>query len=239
MRSWPFAWTVALALHAGAAVLPVQLGSHEAPLQVVSFELASLPPEPPPPPPPPPPPEEKPPGPKNPDPPADPEVTSLASNRDDVAPPSEPVPIVTGLPLEADQLVDGGMGVRVGNTYAPGYDADVDPSELRGFAGGGAGGGEGGVAVVTPDVEAELLRSFQPEYPDAMKQQGIEGRVLLLVTVLPNGRAGRVELLQGVHPDLDRVAMAAMRRFRWRPARRRGAKVESQVRLAIRFELRS
>lgn len=203
----------------------------------MAFELAELPVEAPPPPPPPPPPEEKPPGPKNPDPTADPERTSLKSNRAEEAPPSEPVPIVTGLPLTSDQLVDGGMAVRVGNTDAPGYDADVaDPGALKGFAGGGAGGGTGQV-VVNPDVEAELLRAFQPPYPANMKTQGVEGRVLLRVTVLSNGRAGKVEILSGVHPDLDRVAMEAIQRFRWRPARRLGKPVESEVRIAIRFEL--
>jgi protein TonB len=221
------------------AVLPWTHSDSRQPLEVVDFELAELAPAPEPPPPPEP--EEKPPGPPNPDPEADPEVTSIESNRPEPAEPDpEPTPLRTGLALDPDQLTEAasGMGVRVGNTNAAGFDADVAPGDLKGFVGGGAGGGDGQV-VATVDHEPELLRAWQPPYPKNMLEQQIEGRVLMRVTVLANGRAGKASVVESVHPELDQLALNALKRFRWRPARRHGKRVETSILLAIRFEIRT
>ncbi|MCB9684774.1 MAG: TonB family protein [Alphaproteobacteria bacterium] len=250
LSSWTFAWAVAVGIHVAVAAIRVHPYDDAEEQELVEFELAELParpppkpePELPPTPPTPAPPETKaPPGPKNPDPNADPNRTSLESNRPATGPADEPVPIVTGLPLDPTQLAEGGMGVRVGNTFAPGYDADVAPGEIRGFVGGGAGGGDGttsiGAAVATPDTPPKLLRAWQPPYPPDLTAQGIEGRVVLQVEVLTNGRAGKVTLIQGVHPDLDRIAMLAMERFRWQPARSKGGKIVATTQLAIVFRI--
>lgn len=242
LASWPVVGLVTLLVHALALLAPLRLGDAHEPQEFIDFELAELPPLPEPPPPPEPEPEPepppKPPGPKNPDPTADPDVTSAESNRPAEEPPSEPVPLRTGLALEADQLAAEGMGVRVGNTSTAGFDADVAPGDLQGFVDGGAGGGEGDVTPPKPDESPKLVRSFQPDYPERMRRRGVEGRVLVRVRVLANGRAGEVTLLVGVHPDLDRVAVEAVKRFRWRPARLHGKRVEGMVELAIRFEIK-
>ena len=237
LQSWPVAWGGAVVLHLALAVVPVHYAS-EAPQEFVDFELASLEPPPPPEPVPEPEPEPvKPPGPKNPDPTADPERTSVKSNREVETPPDKPVPLRTGLALTPDQLTESDMGVRVGNTDEAGYDADVAPGDLQGFVGGGAGGGDGQVVNNPPDQSPELLRSFRPRYPASMRQKNIEGRVLLQVEVLPNGRAGRIKVIHGVHPDLDRVAVEATKRFRWRPARTDGKRVAASVPLSVVFTL--
>jgi TonB family protein len=62
--------------------------------------------------------------------------------------------------------------------------------------------------------------------------------VKLLVEVLPNGRAGKVTLVKSLHPELDQLAMQSLRRFRWRPARRAGKKVATEIPLAFRFTIR-
>lgn len=216
---WLAPAAAAVAVHVvvlGARILP----EPQPPLEVVAFELVEAPaPEPLPPEPEP---EPEPPPPEPP-----------VSNRPDDPTPDEEVPLVTGLPLTPDQLLaDGGMGVRVGNTAAPGYDADVAPEDLRGFA-----GGVEEAAPPPPDLRPELLRSYKPRYPEHLVQEGVQGRVLLEVQVLTNGRAGEVGLVRGVHPDLDRLAMQSMRRFRWRPARKDGAKVEATIIIAIRFQI--
>ena len=174
------------------------------------------------------------------DPARDPGVTSATSNRPDDATADEEVPVVTGLPLDADSLVEGGMGVRVGNTYEPGYDAPegYDLSDLKGFVGGGQGGGGfEGAASAGVTSKAQVLRAFQPKYPRDMRMEGIEGRVKLLVEVLPNGRAGRVEVLGPLHPRLDLVAIDAARRCRYLPAKRGREKVVSTIPLTFRFML--
>jgi len=228
---------VALALHAALLLLPArEVDVEREPLEFIDFEIA----EPLPPPPdgpeealvpelPEPEPDEPPPlaneaaaGELVDEPDRAEGVTSLDSNR-----PAEDadVPPVTGLPLDASQLVDGGMAVRVGNTTTAGFDADVPVEDLKGFVGGGRGGG--GLTGSTRGVDrpAELVRVYKAPYPSELSARKVEGSVQLLVEILPNGRAGRVELLRGVHPQLDRLSIEAMRRCRWRPARLGGAKV--------------
>ena len=152
-------------------------------------------------------------------------VTSLESNRPSEGLEGADVPLVTGLPLDPSQLVEGGMAVRVGNTVTAGFDAQVPVEEIQGFVGGGKGGG--GLTGSTRGVDrpAKLVRVYKAPYPDEVSVQRIEGSVVLLVEILPSGRAGHVELLRGVHPKLDQLSIQAMRRCRWRPARLAGEKV--------------
>ncbi len=250
LATWPGSVGLALLAHAAVANLTVRSGDDREPLQTVDFQLADLPepappppppppdePEPPPPPPPPPP--SAPAGERNPDPKAAPERTSLQSNRADDDTPDEDVPIVTGLALDADQLVEGGMGVRVGNTTTPGFDPPepVAVEDLRGFQGGGAGGGGLQGAAAGISEPPRLLRGFKPEYPVEARRDAVEGTVVLLVEILPNGRAGEIELLRGVHPVLDRESLLAARRCRWRPARADGQKVATWQRLRFTWQL--
>ncbi len=235
-------WRVAFAVSALAHVLllaaRVDLSDGpQQPLEFIDFEIAppieepEVVPEPPPE-------EEAPAGPENPDPEADPEVTSIESNREpEPDAPEEPVPLVTGVALEVEQLTPvGGMAVRVGNTTASGFDADVEPGDLKGFEGDGAGG-DGSGSGAGRFRKAELMRAFEPPYPHGLAAQGIMGHVLLRVEVLETGRAGKVEVITPVHPELDRAALAAVKRFRWRPARSGGEKAASTMLIEVRFRI--
>jgi periplasmic protein TonB len=231
LDSWAAAGLLTVATHALLLTAQWRSQAPEAPLEVVAFELLEVEvapiPEPEPPP--------LPPGPKNPEPDADPTRTSAVSNRP--PPPNpKPVPLRTGLPLTADQLVEGGLAVRVGNTSTPGFDADPGPEALTGFEGGGAGGGAGQV-VVAVDQPPKLLRAYQPLYPPSLLSQGIEGRVLLRVDVSATGRATGSMVVAGIHPELDQLAQRALKRCRWQPARREGKRVPSTTQVSFRFQI--
>ena len=232
LERWPVAVAVAIGVHLVAGLLPVAPDPGD-PQEYVEFELAEV--EPPPEPEPIP---DAPPGPPD-EPEEVPPEPSIQSNRPaeaDVAP--EDVPLRTGLALESNDLVEGGMAVRVGNTTTAGFDAEIDPDDLRGFSSVGEPGGGGGGGGPVPTTRADLVRAFQPSYPKELVEQGIEGRVLLDVVVLPTGRAGRVSLVRGVHPELDALAIRSVRRFRWNAARYGRTKVASTVKVAIDFRVR-
>ena len=89
----------------------------------------------------------------------------------------------------------------------------------------------------TPDRGARLVRPWKPAYPKHLAHTGIEGDVRLRVLVERNGRAGEVELVSGVHPELDALAIRSLDRFRWRPARRDGEAVRTWVVIVIRFTI--
>jgi len=78
-----------------------------------------------------------------------------------------------------------------------------------------------------------------PSYPATARQLGIEGTALLNVFVDADGRVAQVVVRQSAgHPDLDRAAADAVRRWRFEPARRGAEAVSMWVELPVDFRLR-
>lgn len=89
------------------------------------------------------------------------------------------------------------------------------------------------------DYQATELNNPKPLYPPRAIQQEAQGRVLLLVEVLPDGRAGRVTLDKSSgHAILDQSAMNTVRRWRFKPAQRDGAWITQTIRVPIDFTLK-
>jgi protein TonB len=86
---------------------------------------------------------------------------------------------------------------------------------------------------------AELEALPAPEYPARSRRMGEEGVVLLMVEVLPDGRAGEVRVIKDPgYPRLAEAAEAAARTARFRPATLDGKPVRSWVEIPVRFALR-
>jgi protein TonB len=78
-----------------------------------------------------------------------------------------------------------------------------------------------------------------PSYPASARQLGVEGTALLSVFVDAAGHVGKVIVKQSAgHPDLDRAAADAVRRWRFEPARRGAEAVAMWVELPVEFRLR-
>ena len=82
------------------------------------------------------------------------------------------------------------------------------------------------------------LQNPAPRYPPFARRRGLEGRTILEVEVLEDGSPGdlRVVLSSG-HALLDRAALAAVKKWAFRPARRGGRAVRALVRIPVRFQL--
>ena len=79
----------------------------------------------------------------------------------------------------------------------------------------------------------------RPSYPASAKRLGVQGTTLLRVQVLENGRIGGLEVEQSAgHPDLDRAATEAVRRWRFEPARRGDEAVAMWVQIPVEFRLK-
>jgi protein TonB len=76
-----------------------------------------------------------------------------------------------------------------------------------------------------------------PAYPPAALAGRFDGLVELRVTVRPDGTVGDVDVLWCDHPQLgfEEASVAAVRRWRFRPARRAGEIVESDTTLRLTF----
>jgi protein TonB len=83
---------------------------------------------------------------------------------------------------------------------------------------------------------AQLLSKVNPEYPYALRAQGHQGAVTLEVTVGADGVPKDIRVTKS-DPAFDAAVLAAVRQWRFAPARQNGQAVESTVTLPISFRL--
>ena len=128
---------------------------------------------------------------------------------------------------------------------APAGQVSAAATAGNGSAGGREASAPGGMAaqgVGRSDGDHEALyrpaylENPQPPYPERSLQLGEEGEVLLKVRVGVNGQALQVTLARGSgFRRLDQAAINAVARWRFVPARRGGAAVESVLTIPVRF----
>lgn len=124
--------------------------------------------------------------------------------------------------------------------------APVSVPLSAGAAAGAAGVVTVGVApaVTTPlserevDVAPRLLAGAPPAYPASAETAGVESSVPVELVIDPRGAVTSAAALGHVGYGLDEAALAAVRGYRFAPARRNGAAVAVRMRWVVRFELR-
>lgn len=92
-------------------------------------------------------------------------------------------------------------------------------------------------AVVPPTAEGGQ-RNEPPDYPPESRRRGEEGSVRVSLRVGPDGRVQMAEVIESSgHPALDRAALEAVRRWRFRPATQAGLPVAATMQTAVHFRL--
>ena len=120
----------------------------------------------------------------------------------------------------------------------------------KGVEGGiakGVVGGTGPVDIVSGesftvdqvDDPVQPLDGPIPIYPPVLKAAGVEGRVSLRFVVGTDGRpeAGTVQVLSSTNKAFEAPAVEAIKKWRFKPAKIRGAPVRQLVDQAVRFSL--
>lgn len=75
-----------------------------------------------------------------------------------------------------------------------------------------SGSGEGGIYGAVGRLVAEAYRNSPPEYPSIARAMGYQGRVTLLLEVMPDGRCGTVDITRSSgYSVLDLAALKAAR----------------------------
>lgn len=149
---------------------------------------------------------------------------------------AKPQPVEEPKPQVAPAEVASGISAGVAGGQADGV--------VGGVTGGLAGGVVGGTGtdpvpvgqVAQPPV---LVHRVQPTYPQQARRQNVHGLVLLEAVLDLNGRVEPgVKVIESI-PMLDDEAIAAVKRWRFRPARSRsGEPLRVIVEIPIRFVLR-
>lgn len=100
---------------------------------------------------------------------------------------------------------------------------------------------KGGV-VFAVDEEAKLIGGLaglhrQVRYPQVAERRGIEGRVVVQVTIDEEGHVQDAHVLKGIGGGCDEEALRVIKRARFEPAKVGGRPVMTQQALWIQFEL--
>ncbi len=76
-------------------------------------------------------------------------------------------------------------------------------------------------------------------YPDIAKENGLQGRVMLQFTVMPDGSVANVRVVKGVDPALDKEAVRVVSSSpKWTPGRQRDRAVKVTYTFPVIFQLR-
>lgn len=82
------------------------------------------------------------------------------------------------------------------------------------------------------------VRDVKPVYPDAMREAGIEGLVLLEATIAGDGSVRAVRVLSSqAHPDLAVAAVDAVRQWQFEPTLLNGRPVDVTMTVTLEFKL--
>ncbi len=94
--------------------------------------------------------------------------------------------------------------------------------------------------VLGPDlVEAEALSLPEPSYPILSRKRGEEGRVIIEIEISAKGKVLRAQIARSSsYTGLDRGALEAVKEADCSPATEFGLPVESELKVAYRFELK-
>ena len=89
-----------------------------------------------------------------------------------------------------------------------------------------------------PSKPAPAQRPTEIEYTQEARANGVEGRLVLKITVAADGSVANVEVVSPVDPALDAAAISAVKTWTFKPAMRCGKAMGGAVyNLAKRFEL--
>ena len=82
----------------------------------------------------------------------------------------------------------------------------------------------------------EALTKIAPTYPDEARESGVQGVVLVQALVIEDGSVADCRIVNSI-PLLDEAAIAAVRQWRFKPARTAGKPVAVWLAVPVRFSL--
>jgi periplasmic protein TonB len=88
-----------------------------------------------------------------------------------------------------------------------------------------------GVAAPTP------LSMPNPEYTDKARKKKLNGTVVVTMIVTPEGKVRDPKVVRSLDKDLDKQALAAVRRWKFEPATKDGIPVAVHAKAEVDFRL--
>lgn len=95
----------------------------------------------------------------------------------------------------------------------------------------------GANALSADSTEPVLTNGEMPEYTEFARSHDLKGTVVLEALVDENGNVFAAEVVDSVHKELDKAALAAVADWKFNPAIEDGKAVMKVVRIPINFNL--
>ncbi len=91
----------------------------------------------------------------------------------------------------------------------------------------------------SPGVTAPVAtREVKPSFPRAVRDAGIQGRIIVDLVVSTGGAPVSLRIRQPLDPRLDAAALASARQWRFRPGTKDGRPVAVRTEIAFTFTVR-
>jgi periplasmic protein TonB len=137
--------------------------------------------------------------------------------------------------LSSEPTTDIDLGIDAGDlATGPGGAFSVS---LPRFSRGGPGGGDSMLEDISSPPAA--VSKIQPNYPSSLLSKGIGGRVLIVCVVDDKGQVASTTIRQSAgHPDLDKAAIAAVTKWKFKPAMKGGRPVRASCTVPFNFEVK-
>ena len=176
---------------------------------------------------------------------AEPEAKKPEPPADPISKPEERTPTaatprrIVGLSLESTTTGGGGPAFAVGNTRMGSTDAVAkDPSAVNALV---AQENRASNRVPTAKVAfkpPQKTQEVKPEYPAALRTQGVEADVVLAVVVSVDGTVVKVEVVKAPpEAEFAAAAVSAAKAERYAPATKDGVPIEQLITFTVRFRL--
>ncbi|GEM_PF-505577 len=150
------------------------------------------------------------------------------------------VPPPAALPtqsLAAPTPVPGPVGaVGTGNGYGQGKGSGAGTGDGTGSQGSDSGSGDGAAPLVVPYSQIGLLKVINPTYPERARQVGLEGDVVVRVTIDENGRPIDLHLVKGESLFVNE-ALKVLPKWRFTPVTHLGKRVRATFDAVLKFNL--
>lgn len=86
-------------------------------------------------------------------------------------------------------------------------------------------------------VAPHIVYQPDPDYPDEARKRGVQGTVVLSVTVGTDGKAHNFKVESTPGYGLEKSAVEAVKQWRWEPALANGKPADVKVNVSIQFSL--
>ncbi len=140
-------------------------------------------------------------------------------------------------PMTAPTPVLGPVGaVGTGNGYGQGKGSGTGTGDGTGSEGSGNGSGDGAAPLVVPYSKIGLLKVINPNYPERARRVGLEGDVVVRVTIDENGKPVDLHLVKGETLFVDE-ALKVLPKWRFTPVTHQGKRVRATFDAVLKFNL--